>query len=148
MSNSISVEGIVKEIKATEQISAKFSKRSLILTTDDKYPQVLDVQFANDDIVRLDSIAVGMKLKIFVNIRGREWANPQGEVKYFTSLMGWKIENLQQQAPQQQQQPMQQQQQFQQPQQQQFQQPQQQQFQQPQQPSMGQQQQPTEDLPF
>jgi hypothetical protein len=34
-------------------------------------------------------------VKISINIRGREWTNPQGEVKYFNSIQGWRIESLQ-----------------------------------------------------
>jgi len=25
-------------------------------------------------------------------LRGREWKNPQGEVKYFNSIQGWRID--------------------------------------------------------
>jgi single-strand DNA-binding protein len=28
------------------------------------------------------------------NLRGREWVNPQGEKKYFTSLEAWKIDKV------------------------------------------------------
>jgi hypothetical protein len=27
------------------------------------------------------------------NLRGREWENPKGEILYFTTLNGWKVEN-------------------------------------------------------
>ena len=36
----------------------------------------------------------GDKVKISVNHRGREWTSPTGEVKYFNSIIGWKIEKL------------------------------------------------------
>ncbi|MDA9262769.1 DUF3127 domain-containing protein, partial [bacterium] len=29
---------------------------------------------------------------IGINLRGREWVNPQGETKYFNSVQGWRIE--------------------------------------------------------
>ena len=38
-------------------------------------------------------------MKISINLRGREWVNPQGETKYFNSVQGWRIENLQAQQP-------------------------------------------------
>ncbi|HAB28632.1 MAG TPA: hypothetical protein DCE27_13740, partial [Xanthomarina gelatinilytica] len=41
---------------------------------------------------------VGQQVKISINLRGREWTNPQGEVKYFNSIQGWRIEALQQDA--------------------------------------------------
>ena len=27
-------------------------------------------------------------------MRGREWESPQGEIKYFNSIQGWRIEKL------------------------------------------------------
>ena len=33
------------------------------------------------------------KIKIFINLRGREWTNPEGVVRYFNSIQGWKIEH-------------------------------------------------------
>ena len=32
--------------------------------------------------------------KVSINLRGREWVNPQGEAKYFNSLQGWRIEGV------------------------------------------------------
>jgi hypothetical protein len=29
------------------------------------------------------------QLVISINLRGREWVNPQGETKYFNSIQGW-----------------------------------------------------------
>ena len=33
-------------------------------------------------------------MRVQFNLRGREWSNPQGEVKYFNTLDAWKIEKL------------------------------------------------------
>ena len=33
-------------------------------------------------------------VKVDINLRGREWESPQGEVKYFNSIQGWRIEKL------------------------------------------------------
>ena len=43
----------------------------------------------------LDSYKEGQQVKIGINLRGREWVNPQGETKYFNSIQGWRIEALQ-----------------------------------------------------
>ena len=40
----------------------------------------------------MDSFKVGENVKISINLRGREWENPQGEIKYFNSIHGWRIE--------------------------------------------------------
>ena len=39
----------------------------------------------------LDKFAVGDNVDVSINLRGREWINPQGEAKYFNSLQGWRI---------------------------------------------------------
>jgi len=33
-------------------------------------------------------------VKIGINLRGREWTNPEGETKYFNSIQGWRIDVL------------------------------------------------------
>ena len=43
----------------------------------------------------LNSYQVGQDVKIGINLRGREWVNPEGETKYFNSIQGWRIETLQ-----------------------------------------------------
>ena len=32
-------------------------------------------------------------VKVSINLRGREWINPEGVAKYFNSIQGWRIEN-------------------------------------------------------
>jgi hypothetical protein len=38
-------------------------------------------------------------VKIDINLRGREWTNPQGETVYFNTIQGWRIGKLQAEAP-------------------------------------------------
>jgi len=58
------------------------------------------VEFVQDKTDLLNNYQVGQQVKISINLRGREWVNPQGETKYFNSIQGWRIENLQSAAPQ------------------------------------------------
>lgn len=89
MSNS--VKGTIKQIG--QQVTfGKTQKKSLILTTEDRYPQTLEIEFLNDKINVLQGYDQGEKVEIGINIRGREWTSPKNEVKYFTSLSGWKID--------------------------------------------------------
>lgn len=39
----------------------------------------------------LDSLQVGEIVTVSINIRGREWTDPQGNVRYFNSIQGWRI---------------------------------------------------------
>ena len=40
----------------------------------------------------LNSYQVGQDVTISINLRGREWVNPEGVAKYFNSIQGWRIE--------------------------------------------------------
>jgi len=71
-----------------------FRKREVVIVTDEQYPQSIMVEFVQDKCDLLNSYKVGQDVKISINIRGREWTNPQGEVKYFNSIQGWRIEAL------------------------------------------------------
>ena len=77
----------------------EFRKREVVVTTDEQYPQMIQVEFIQDKCGLLDNYAVGDEVKISINLRGREWINPEGVAKYFNSIQGWKIQKLSQAAP-------------------------------------------------
>lgn len=86
------VQGIAKAIGATQQVNASFSKREVVVTTEEQYPQHILIEFAQDKCALLDGLKVGEKVTIGINLRGREWTNPQGETKYFNSIQGWRVD--------------------------------------------------------
>lgn len=89
------VQGKIKMIDETKTFGANgFRKREVVVTTEEQYPQHIMVEFVQDKCDLLDNFRVGQPVKIGVNLRGREWVNPQGETKYFNSIQGWRIENL------------------------------------------------------
>jgi len=92
----MNIKGIVKQVMDTQVISEKFSKRDLILTTDGNtdYPQHLAIQFTQDKVSLLDGLAPGDEIDISINLRGREWKSPKGEVRFFNTIEGWRIENI------------------------------------------------------
>jgi hypothetical protein len=95
------IQGTIKLIESTKTVgSGGFRKRELVVTTDEQYPQHILIEFVQDKTDLLDSYSVGQPVKVSINLRGREWTNPQGEVRYFNSIQGWRIESLQQGAPQ------------------------------------------------
>ena len=93
------VTGKVKVVNDTQEVSASFKKRELVVTTDEQYPQHILIEFAQDKCSLLDNYQVGQNVKVSINLRGREWVNPQGETKYFNSIQGWRIEKVQAEAP-------------------------------------------------
>ena len=95
------VTGKIKLISETQTFGASgFRKRELVITTNEQYPQMLMVEFVQDKCDMLNSYAVGQDVKVAINLRGREWINPEGVAKYFNSIVGWRIESLAQAAPQ------------------------------------------------
>ena len=55
-----------------------FRKRELVVTTDEQYPQMIMIEFVQDKTDLLNNYAVGQDVKVSINLRGREWINPQG----------------------------------------------------------------------
>jgi translation initiation factor IF-3 len=86
------VIGRIKVINATQEVSASFKKRELVVTTAEQYPQHILIEFAQDKCNLLDNFQEDQEVKVSINLRGREWVNPQGETKYFNQIQGWKIE--------------------------------------------------------
>ena len=90
------VIGRIKKIEPTKEFGANgFKKRELVIATDEQYPQFILIEFLQDKCSLLDNVQEGQSVKVSINLRGREWINPQGEAKYFNSLVGWKIDLLQ-----------------------------------------------------
>ncbi|WP_310560876.1 DUF3127 domain-containing protein [Flavobacterium sp.] len=90
------VTGKIKMIDQTKEVgSAGFKKRDVVVTTDEQYPQHILVQFVQDKCDLLNTYQVGEAVKIDINLRGREWTNPQGETVYFNTIQGWRIAKVQ-----------------------------------------------------
>ena len=86
------VLGKIKVINPTQNVSATFKKRELVVSTNEQYVQHILIEFAQDKCDILDNYQVGQNVKVGINLRGREWVNPQGETKYFNQIQGWKID--------------------------------------------------------
>ena len=94
------VQGRIKMIGETQSFGSNgFRKREVVVTTEEQYPQHIMVEFVQDKTDLLNSYQVGQQVKVSINLRGREWVNPQGETKYFNAIQGWRIEALQAEAP-------------------------------------------------
>jgi|TARA_R100000482_G_scaffold123569_1_gene73834 hypothetical protein len=62
--------------------------RKLVLTTNDKYPQKLEVSFLNDKTSLLDDFKTNDDVTIKINLRGKEHNG-----KYYTTINGWSMIN-------------------------------------------------------
>lgn len=86
------VSGTVHVIGQEEQVTASYTKRELVVKTDEQYPQLILIEFGQGKCNEyLDKKNVGDQITVSINLRGREWINPQGEAKYFNSIQGWSV---------------------------------------------------------
>ena len=94
MSNQLSATGQILKIGQVKQVSDKFRTRELIIKTDteSQYPQTVAFQLSQDRVDKIEGYQVGDTVTVHFNLRGREWTNTQGEVKYFNTLDVWRIE--------------------------------------------------------
>jgi hypothetical protein len=89
------IEGLVYRIGTKEVKSEKFAKQDVILEVDEgPYKQHLSIQFVNDKCALLQNLAVGNKVGIEINIKGRLWTNASGVETCFNTLEGWKLDVL------------------------------------------------------
>lgn len=88
------VNGIVVQVNPVQTVGANnFKKATLwIETLGSEYPQILEIEFTKDKADEIQSIEPKSEITIGINLRGRQWTNPQGETKVFNSVQGWKYE--------------------------------------------------------
>lgn len=83
----IKITGTLKVRNEEILVTANFKKRELVLTdASGKYPQYISMQLTQDRCSLADPFNLGDNLVAEVEIRGREWNAPNGEVKYINSL--------------------------------------------------------------
>ncbi|MEN8887140.1 MAG: DUF3127 domain-containing protein [Winogradskyella sp.] len=81
------VKGKIKLIAETQTFDSGFTKRQLVVTTDEMYPQDVAIDFVKDKCDVLNAYKVGQSVQVGINIRGNEYNG-----KYYVSLQGWKID--------------------------------------------------------
>tara|TARA_R110002153_G_scaffold13130_4_gene49076 strand:+ start:1120 stop:1473 length:354 start_codon:yes stop_codon:yes gene_type:complete len=87
------ITGKIKVIGETKTFgTGNFAKRDLVVTTDEQYPQMILIEFVQDKCDILNNYNIGDNVKVGINLRGREWINPEGVAKYFNSIQGWRID--------------------------------------------------------
>ena len=86
------ITGNIKLISETETGTSKagktWTKRQLVVTTNETYPQDIAIDFMGDKTSLLNNFQVGNPVSVSINIRGQEYNG-----KYYNSINGWKIAN-------------------------------------------------------
>lgn len=82
------ITGLVHKIGETEEIGNNgFTKRQLVVETQEQYKQTVPIDFVKDKTSLLDGLVVGQSVEVSINVRGNEYNG-----KYYVNLQGWKIE--------------------------------------------------------
>lgn len=86
------ISGKVKAVLDQQTFGSGFTKREVVVTTQEQYPQHLLVEFVQDKVSLLSDLSEGDEVTIGINLRGREWQAPDGSIKYFNSIQGWRLD--------------------------------------------------------
>lgn len=87
------LKGTIKLIGDVQNFKDTFTKKSIVIKTDEKYPNDIEIDFIKDKIELLNNLKVGDYVTVGININGRGWLNPETQItKYFTSIVGWKLD--------------------------------------------------------
>jgi single-strand DNA-binding protein len=91
MSNQI--KGKIYHIGAQEDVTEKFSKRAIILETDDQYAPFVKLEFTQERCGLVDSFAVGSEVTVTYDVKGSKstYTNKSGQTDCFVALQAWKI---------------------------------------------------------
>ena len=82
------VKGKVLVIEDTKEVGNNgFTKRLIVVETDEQYKQQIGIDFVKDKCSLLDAYNVGDDVVVSINIRGNEYNG-----KYYVNLQGWRIE--------------------------------------------------------
>lgn len=83
------IKGQVKFIGEVEQVTEKFRKRICVITVQNgQYQDDIATEFVQDNVSKLDDIAVNETVEISINLKSREHNG-----KWYSSIQGWKIES-------------------------------------------------------
>jgi translation initiation factor IF-3 len=91
--NQLTVE-VVRVLDTTVSGANDFKSRKLHGKTIEQYPQTLEIEFTQGNVSLLNDLVPGQKMRIDINLKGREWTNQEGKISVFNKLEGWKTEKL------------------------------------------------------
>lgn len=87
------ITGTLKVKFEEQKVSERFRKRDFVIQENSsQYPQLISFQLVQDRCNLIDNFKENDEIRVFFNLRGREWKSPQGETKYFNTIEAWKIE--------------------------------------------------------
>jgi hypothetical protein len=84
------ITGTVKKVFEEQTFGSGFNKREFVLTIESgRFPQDIKFECVKDKVALLSEVKPGDKLKVFFDLRGREWKE-----SYFVNLNAWRLESV------------------------------------------------------
>ena len=90
------LKGKIIEIFEAKEVSNKFRKREFVIECieNPKYPEKIKVEMIQDNCDHLDRYNKGDEVNASINLKGREWIDGNGEVKYFNTIQVWRMNKV------------------------------------------------------
>jgi hypothetical protein len=85
------ITGTIIDIMSTQTFNKGFRKREFVIETDEKYSQKVVLQLVQDKCDMIESYGIGDTVTAAFNVKGRDWVDNSGTVKYFNTLEVWRI---------------------------------------------------------
>lgn len=95
------LQGVVHRVGEVQTVgTSNFKKREVVIKTSGEYPQHIPLEIVQDKADKFNG-KVGQSITAKIELRGREWTNPQGEIKCFVSVncWSWDLEGSTQEVP-------------------------------------------------
>lgn len=86
--------GKLKVLGEEQTFPSGFNKRAFVITTEEQYPNDIQFELLKDKTSALNNFQLGERVKVFFDIRGREY---QG--KYYNNLVAWRLDKAAAEAP-------------------------------------------------
>jgi Domain of unknown function (DUF3127) len=83
--------GVIIDVFPAQTFNKGFRKREFAIETGDKYPQRIVFTLVQDKCDLLDSFRIGDPVSVGFDVKGRDWTDKTGQVKYFNTLEAWKL---------------------------------------------------------
>lgn len=87
--------GTIIEIFPSQTFNKGFRKREFVIESGDKYPQKIIFGLVQEKCDMIDSYGVGDTVVVSFDVKGRDWTDKMGQVKYFNTLEAYRISGQQ-----------------------------------------------------
>ncbi|HBF21883.1 MAG TPA: hypothetical protein DDW81_17415 [Cryomorphaceae bacterium] len=84
----------IKKIGSPRQIDTNFMVQSVIVETDEKKPQIFEIEFYNEKIKLLKSFSKGQEVLFHIKLKGKEWISPDHKAIYLVNFLAWRAEAI------------------------------------------------------